>query len=129
MSQQPLTRRRFLASLSAGALIALAACQRPGPTPTPAPTPAATPVPPLPIAQGFASFLGTAVQGYRVEFEAGDASETDIAVTPVAAADTGREQSRITRVYAPVTHWRLPLRNIERAELTNILNGKMTDWE
>ena len=83
MSQHPLTRRRFLASLSAGALVALAACQRPIPPPTTEPEPESTPVAPLPllsvgvagtsaalqpIARRFSSFLGGVVQGYRVEF-------------------------------------------------------------
>ena len=135
MAQHPLTRRRFLASLSAGAVVALAACQRSGPTPTPAPdpTPEPTAVPPLPllsvgvagmnatllpIAKGFSSFLGAAVQGYRVEFAEGTASAADITVTPAAPSDAGRELSKLTRVYAPVTHWRLPLHYVERAELT-----------
>jgi poly-gamma-glutamate synthesis protein (capsule biosynthesis protein) len=108
------------------------------------PTPEPTPPPPLPIlsvgvaganatllpiARGFSSFLGTAVRGYRVEFAEGSEIEPDIVLTPSAATGTQREQSRITRVYAPVTHWRLPLRGIERAELTGILNGTLTDWE
>ncbi|MFN8517609.1 MAG: CapA family protein, partial [Chloroflexia bacterium] len=136
---------RFLASLSAGAVVALAACQRSGPAPTPAPdpTPEPTAVPPLPllsvgvtgtnttllpIAKGFSSFLGAAVQGYRVEFAEGAASAADITVTPAAPSDAGRELSKLTRVYAPVTHWRLPLHYVERAELTGILNGTLTDW-
>lgn len=146
MGQHPLSRRRFIASLSAGALVALTACQRPNTTPTPekmpTPLPTATPTPLpilsvgvagtsavlLPIAQRFSSFLGGVVQGYRVEFAEGAALQPDIVVTPDAAAGTGRDQSKITRVYAPVTNWRLPLRGIERAELIGILNGTLTDW-
>ena len=143
MRTPALSRRKFLASLSAGALVALAACQRPpqAPTPEASPTPEPTPPPPLPIlsvglaganatllpiAQQFSGFLGGAVQGYRVQFATG--SDADIVVTPDGAAATGRDQSRVTRLYAAVTHWRLPLRGIERAELNGILAGTLTDW-
>lgn len=144
MHRHHLSRRRFLASLSAGAIVALAGCQRPPGVPIPEPAPMATPLPPplpvlsvgvaganaslTPIAQGFSAFLGAAVQGYRVRFAADAETRADIVLAPDAGADPSRERSRITRVYAPVTNWRLPLRGIERAELTGILGGALTDW-
>ena len=139
-----LSRRRFLASLSAGALVVLAACQRAPSIATPEPTPAPTPPPPpppvlrvgvagtnatlVPIAQRLSGYLGKVVPGYNVQFAASAAAEADIVMTSDGTAGPGREQSRITRVFAPVTHWRLPLRYVERAELNNILAGTMTDW-
>lgn len=146
MQTGALSRRRFLASLSAGALLALAGCQRPETTATPEVVRLATattaPPPPLPVlrvgmagtnstllplAQQFSGFLSGAVQGYRVEFAAGG-GEADIAITADGTPVAGRTQSKVTRVYAPVTNWRLPLRNVERAELSAILSGTTTDW-
>ena len=144
MTARPFSRRVFLTSLSTGTLALLAAC---GGTPpisqdgaanrTPASPPEAQ-APALRIAtsegtgaHGFAQDLVSYLMGQlpqqAVEFSTDNSTaQVVISTSPPPAATA--TQTKFTRVYAPVTNWRLPLRNIARADLNAILTGKVTDW-
>lgn len=145
MHRRSLSRRTFLASLSAGALTLLAACKGapppansgepetpPEPTPTPPPptlhigTPDGSALP-VAFARGLSGYLADQVPDQPVEL-ADVGSEAQILVSLVAPADAAVEQSKMTRLYAPVTNWRLPVRNIERADLNGLLTGKVANW-
>jgi poly-gamma-glutamate capsule biosynthesis protein CapA/YwtB (metallophosphatase superfamily) len=143
MHARSLSRRTFLASLSGGALVLLAACSgappqpaatdEPGALPEPTPTPPALRISALAGAapgafvQGLSSFLAAQVPAQPVELaNAGDAGAQ--IVVSLTAPEGAAEQSKMTRLYAPITNWRLPVRNIERVQLNGLLTGKVADW-
>ncbi len=142
MTARPFSRRIFLTSLSTGALTLLAACG--GAPPAREETANGTPssqtpqTPTLRIAtvdgtgaQGFAqdlvSYLTGQLPQQTVEFSA-DSGGAQVVISTTAPTVTTGTQTKLTRVYAPVTNWRLPLRNLARADLNAILTGKVTDW-
>ena len=143
MTARPFSRRVFLTSLSTGALALLAACGGAPPvrdeatngTPSSPQTPQA---PALRIATGdgtgahnfaqdLVSYLTGQLPQQAVEFSA-DSGNAQVIVSTSAPTTTTGTQAKLTRIYAPVTNWRLPLQNIARADLNAILTGKMTDW-
>ncbi len=145
MDARPFSRRAFVATLGTGALALLAACGgAPQSSPTieetvdPAtPTPTSGP-PALRIAvgdggaagafaQGLRAYIGDQLPGQAIEFAAGTGAGPQIMISATAPTNPSAS-SKLTRIYAPVTNWRLPLRNITRADLNGILTGKITDW-
>jgi poly-gamma-glutamate capsule biosynthesis protein CapA/YwtB (metallophosphatase superfamily) len=143
MTARPFSRRAFLTMLSTGTLAFLAACGSAPPmvgdgaTNGPA-SPAVEPMPTLRIAtvdgtgaHGFAqdlvSYLTGQLPQQTFEFIA-DSDAAQVTISTSAPTITNGTQTKLTRVYAPVTNWRLPLRNIARADLNAILTGKVTDW-
>lgn len=142
MITRPFSRRTFLASLSGGALVLLAACGGPPPTATPEEverTPEPPPAPPtvhigtpedaalpLAFARGLSGYLADQLPDQPVALAA-SGGEAQIVVS-LAAPEGAGEQSKMTRLFAPVTNWRLPVQNIERADLNGLLSGKVTNW-
>ena len=145
MDARPFSRRAFVATLGTGALALLAAC---GGAPPAAPmvedateADAVTPTSgPLPVqiavgaggvagvfARGLRAYLGDQLPEQAIEFASGVGARSQITISTVAPTDVS-SVSKLTRIYAPVTNWRLPLRNIARADLNGILTGKITDW-
>ncbi|HEY8596956.1 MAG TPA: CapA family protein [Thermomicrobiales bacterium] len=141
MTAHPFSRRVFLTSLSTGALALLAACG--GAPPVRDETANGVPSPQVPqapavriatvdgaVAQGFArdlvGYLTAQLPQQTVEL--GAATVGAQVVISTSAPTTADAQTKLTRLYAPVTNWRLPLRNITRADLNAILTGKVTDW-
>ncbi len=146
MSARPFSRRTFVAALGTGTLVLLAACA-PGrgapplgdPAEPAAPTPAAR-LPALRVgvandgaaligfARGLSAHLAGRLGDRAVEFSSNTGERTQVVISTTPPTMAGIEMSKVTRVYAPVTNWRLPLRTIARAELNDILTGKVTDW-
>lgn len=144
MVARPFSRRAFLTSLSTGALVLLAACGGEPPRDgegsangTPSPEQGLS-APVLRIAtgdgteghgfaQGLISYLAGQLPQQPVEFSE-DSDGAQVVISTSAPATTTATQTKLTRIYAPVTNWRLPLRNIARADLNAILTGKVTDW-
>ncbi len=155
MRSRPLTRRTFLGALGAGALTLLAACRDPQPprpsvedparpepmTPAPA---APTPPPAEPtlrigatggdalaaaVAWELRGYLAQQLPGHAVEWGEEGSGETQVLVTGGAPAAAARyERRKLTRLFAPVTNWRLPVRYLERAEFSGVFGGAITDW-
>ncbi len=143
--QQRLNRRTFCSVLGVGSLALLAACSAGSTASSPpeATASAATPAqggavqPALQIAitanpvvtafaKGLQQYFNTARPAQPVELIT-DNSGAQLSISTTAPA-TDISGYKLTRVYAPVTNWRLPIRNISRADLNGILTGKITDW-
>jgi poly-gamma-glutamate synthesis protein (capsule biosynthesis protein) len=143
MDARPLSRRAFIATLSTGTLALLAACSSSPPTPPSEALVEAAPPPAASagtvqiavgeggqagaFAQQLRAYIGEQLPEQPIEFAEGAGAEAQITISTVAPP-AGAAVSKLTRVYAPVTNWRLPLRNITRADLNGILTGKITDW-
>lgn len=139
------SRRAFLTSLGTGALALLAACGgSPPPTPPTEASETAEPARNAPasivriaigdgagadlFARGLRGFLSAQLPEQPIEFAATMTADAQIAISTSAPTASTGAQSKLTRVFAPVTNWRLPLRNIARADLNAILTGRLTDW-
>ncbi len=148
MQSRVLTRRGFLGACGLSALTLLAACggdRLPAsPVSDPAPPPPRPGPPPLRIAvldqdpltgsvaQELQGFLAARMPDRAVELgalEALDGATPRLLVAATAPeAPAGRPQLQLSRIFAPVTNWRLLLRLVTRDELAGILGGRLTDW-
>jgi poly-gamma-glutamate capsule biosynthesis protein CapA/YwtB (metallophosphatase superfamily) len=151
MRARSLRRRSFCAVIGGGALALLAACNAPPIPPAPEPPPAPTPTPvPAPTGLGivapegdpqgaaFARALDAYLATASLDLagtppaasapDGGGADAPEITVSTSAPPVSGAATQRISRLYAPVTNWRNPLRNITRTELVGLLGGALPDW-
>lgn len=158
MKSRPVTRRAFAGALGLGALTMLTACGRaerrttatedggdrtprpPAPQPLPQPptlTIATLDADPLSarLAQDLQSYLTGHLRDHTVELATEDTDTPDgrrIFVTSLALGGEGvaetMQRLQLTRYFAPVTHWRLPLRLLAHDELAGIFSGRLTDW-
>ncbi len=153
MRARALSRRSFFVIIGGGALTLLAACNAPfappatTPSPTPEPLPTPVPTPPGlgvvapegdPQGAAFARALDAYLAAQPLDLadalpagtapNTGGASAPQITVTMSAPPVSGMVTQRISRLYAPVTNWRNPLRNITRTELVGVLGGALPDW-
>jgi len=151
MRARALSRRSFCAVIGGGALALLAACNAPPAQPTQESAPELAPVPTTtppglgvgtpegdPQGAAFARALDAylaagslklaAVLPVGIAPSAGGGSAPQITVSASAPPASGAPTQRISRLYAPVTNWRHPLRNITRTELVGLLGGALPDW-
>ncbi len=151
MRARSLNRRSFFVVVGGGALALLAACNAPPaqPAPGPIPPPEPTPIPASPglgvvapegdpqgaaFARALDTYLATqplALAGALLAGtapNAGGGSAPQLTVATSAPTASGMATQRISRLYAPVTNWRNPLRNITRTELVGLLGGALPDW-
>ncbi len=153
MRARSLSRRSFFVVIGGGALTLLAACNAPfapsaiPPSPTPGPLPTPKPAPvglgvvaPEGDTQGAA--FARALDAYlaaqppvlasapptNTAPNAGGGDAPQITIATSAPPASGMMTQRVTRLYAPVTNWRNPLRNVTRTELVGLLGGALPDW-
>ncbi|MDP9375784.1 MAG: CapA family protein [Chloroflexota bacterium] len=81
------------------------------------------------IARELREYLAQQLPGRTVEWGEDGAGAPQVLVTTGApAVAAGYDRRKLTRLFAPVTNWRLPVRFLERDELTGIFSGAVADW-